>query len=134
MTSKQGRHLPPSRVRYQQQHPVISIRVTRETKDELEALRGRGTSWRDILSIGLGRQAAANRNAKELEEQAFRSGFEKARARYRVVFRCHLCDKPIEAVGDQLMAEVVAALEEKCFAHGECIQRERSVRYVVRDR
>ena len=54
------RHIPPSRQRYEQSHPVIAIRVDKALYDELKAIKeSDGKSFGDILRLGLKIQKAA---------------------------------------------------------------------------
>ena len=50
---------PPSRIRYEQSHPTIACRASRELYDELNKVRvNSGKSFADILKEGLGKQEA----------------------------------------------------------------------------
>ena len=45
---------PPSRVRYEARNPVVSVRVTRALRDQLNEMKEKhGLSMADILRIGL---------------------------------------------------------------------------------
>ncbi len=47
---------PPSRLRYEASHPVVSVRISRELQDQLDQLKEQsGLSMADILRIGLER-------------------------------------------------------------------------------
>jgi len=55
-----GKHKPPSRVRYEMEHPTITCRVSLELKAKLDEAREKyGLSFADILKIGLRVQGAA---------------------------------------------------------------------------
>ena len=58
------RRVPPSRARYEQRNPTVSIRVSREMYDRLKALKERsGKSFGDILREALGVQEPATKAA-----------------------------------------------------------------------
>ncbi|HLF08076.1 MAG TPA: hypothetical protein VI789_01830 [Dehalococcoidia bacterium] len=63
-----SKNKPPSRQRYDRTHPVIAIRVTQDMLTEMEALRANGRSWGDILRVGLGRQAAADKSLEKARQ------------------------------------------------------------------
>jgi hypothetical protein len=49
------RRVPPSRERYEDTHPVISVRVTPQMRERLELLKTTsGMSAADVLRVGLG--------------------------------------------------------------------------------
>ena len=58
------RHAPPSRLRYEESHPTVSVRVSRELYDDLGELRAKsGKSLGDILREAVGRQRPSTRAA-----------------------------------------------------------------------
>ena len=78
MTAK--RHLPQSRVRYQQRKPTISIRVPREIYDRLKGLREQGEkSLDDILREALGVQERSTRAAYN---RGYKKGYADAEELY----------------------------------------------------
>ncbi len=55
MANHRVNHKPPSRVRYEQSHPTISVRINSELYDELKELgRTTGKSFADFLKDGAG--------------------------------------------------------------------------------
>jgi hypothetical protein len=74
-----GKHKPPSRVRYEGEHPTVTCRVSLELKAKLDEAREKyELSFADILKIGLRVQgAAANAALRQV-----RAG------------RCWRCEKP----------------------------------------
>ena len=96
MVNRSGkrRPLPPSRERYQQSHPTVSLRVDQDLYSELKELKEKAhLSVADVLKIGL-------EKGEPLVGQAFRNGFMSALAEaYEVV--CEDCE-------DQLMAIAIA--------------------------
>ena len=45
----------PSRIKYEQRHPTVSFRVTKELYDRLQAVKeAEGLSNTDILKVGVG--------------------------------------------------------------------------------
>lgn len=50
------RHVPPSRIKYEQSHPTVSFRIDRGLHEELKSLKKQaGLSVADVLRVGLDR-------------------------------------------------------------------------------
>ena len=48
------RHVPPSRIRYEQSHPTVSFRIDQGLRQELKALKEQASlSAADVLRVGL---------------------------------------------------------------------------------
>lgn len=61
------KHYPPSRAKYDQSHPTISIRVKRELYDELMELReSTGKTLGDILREAAGKQKLSAKGSYSL--------------------------------------------------------------------
>lgn len=59
-----AKHKPPSRKRYEESHPTVSARVSRELKEKLnETIEKTGKSYADILKEGLGVQKPITKKA-----------------------------------------------------------------------
>ena len=58
MANTSGKHKPPSRLKYENDHPTVSARIDRATYQQLRDLRQRsGISMAEILLVGLDRLA-----------------------------------------------------------------------------
>ena len=93
MVNRSGkrRPLPPSRERYQQAHPTVSLRVDLALYARLKELKGKANlSVADVLKIGLGR-------CGPLVDEAFRNGFMGGLAEaYQNV--CDTCEDEVLAI------------------------------------
>ena len=93
MVNRSGkrRSLPPSRQRYQQAHPTVSLRVDLDLCAQLKGLKEQaGLSVADVLKIGLGR-------CGPLVGEAFHNGFMSALAEaYQNV--CDTCEDEVMAI------------------------------------
>jgi hypothetical protein len=79
------KRVPPSRKRYEENHPVVSVRISPELRDDLQFLKDTaGMSITDVLRAGVG---------KALPEmgRAFDLGGEDARTTYEVAYPCSEC-------------------------------------------
>ena len=103
---RESKSVPPSRVRYEERNPVVSLRISREFHEELEDLRiTTGMSMADILKAGLDKIQA---DAEEIYERGFRDGYEVAEEEFKVMATCFRCKRPHLAVTSAKMKEAVA--------------------------
>ncbi len=73
-----GRQKSPSRQRYEDDHPVIAIRITRELYQELdESRRERGMNWADLLRLGVKRDIKIRDAIHKAYEVGCRDGYQQ---------------------------------------------------------
>ena len=93
MVNRSGkrRPLPPSRERYQQAHPTVSLRVDQDLYARLKELKGKANlSVADVLKVGL-------EKCGPLVGEAFRNGFMGGLAEaYQNV--CDTCEDEVLAI------------------------------------
>ena len=129
MKRKANKSKPPSRVRYEQTHPTISMRVSRELYDRLDAVRiGEGKSWGDVWREALKVQQrtanrAYNRGLNDGLARGREEGEATAKAKYLVTFRCSGCGGPTEVSSDNVRAAVREYLEQQRWGHSRCVRR-----------
>ena len=112
---KRRTHRPPSKVRYDQTHPTVSVRVTRELYDQLEDLRERsGKSLGDILREALKQQAPSARKAYEL-------GYNAAKREFAVSYKCSVCGGNMTVTTAGEKEAIGQYMREHGCRHGECV-------------
>ncbi|MBA7607956.1 hypothetical protein ES703_15126 [subsurface metagenome] len=98
MVNGKGKKIPPSRVRYEATHPIVSCRVSRDEYAQLDEIRTtQGKSLAAILLVGAG-LLAPNKDEKALREKAFQEGFKEATRqvlREVEIGKCCVCGKPL---------------------------------------
>ena len=118
MAKKTTKALTPSRVRYEQSHPVISVRVDRELCDRLKDLEPvSGKSVADVLREALGQQEASANDAYMI---GYDDGIEWADAEYRVDYRCSVCGGTMTTDTAEEKAAAAKYMREDRWHHGEC--------------
>ena len=91
----------PSRERYEESHPVISVRVTPEMRERLESLKSiSGMSAAEVLRIGLDL-------AEPAIDEAFDEGYRDAERRLKVTYWCSKCGRDDVSVETPEEAESV---------------------------
>lgn len=109
----------PSRMKYEQSHPTVSFRVSKELYDRLEVVKeAEGKSTTDVLKIGVDLLEVKVSNEKEARrqgyEEGFEKGFEEAKNLYMITFPCSVCRKTIEVAGKGMKETIRKIL----VAHG----------------
>ena len=118
-TRDKSKHKPPSRIRYEKSHPVVSFRIKKEWYDELKTfLENRGITIADFFQIALKKQTEDYENAKtESYDFGVRDG-----AKFDLP--CCECGEPMCFSLDE--PEVKKVLEEafKNWRHINCREKE----------
>ncbi len=121
---KKAKHRPPSRVRYESQHPTVTCRVTKELKDKLDEARDKyGKSFADILKVGLGVQ---NATASAAFADGVKAGVEQGKheALQAVKLdRCARCGKSLawDLTDGAQVARLEGYLPERGLYHNTCL-------------
>lgn len=112
------RRVPPSRVRYEQQNPTVSIRVSRELYDRLRALREQSDrSLGDILREAMGVQEPATGAAYN---RGYAEGCADAENLYRVGYRCCVCNGLLTIDDDTSKRAAAEYMREHGWGHSSC--------------
>ena len=102
--SKAKKSVPPSRTRYEEANPTVSIRMPRELRDELVALKqATGVSMAEILRIGM------EKSGPDLDaafERGLKDGYEIAEDNFNVTAYCSHCRQHLSVcTGDNTAKE-----------------------------
>ena len=88
------KHKPPSRIRYEQTHPVVSVRVNRGLYQDLKEIKEReGKSFAGILKELLSEQEEVLSKQKAQITKAHNAGFKKGQ-RF-TLGNCPECREPL---------------------------------------
>ena len=115
----------PSRIRYEQTHPTVSSRVSREFYDTLQAAKeAEGLSNTDILKVGLGLVEVKVSKEKEARsrgyEEGFDEGYEEADNLYKVTYPCRRCGKTLEVTSANAKKAIKTYMLEHGWGHTNC--------------
>jgi len=118
----------PSRIKYERDHPTVSLRVTKELKDRLQAVKeAEGSSITDVLKVGAGLLEVKGRKETEVRAQAYDEGYDEgyrdAEGLYKVTYPCKICRKTIEVMRVKEKEDIKRYMREHGWAHAECINR-----------
>jgi len=108
---------PPSRMRYEANHPTVSFRVTKEEYAKLQAMRRKSG-----LSLGEMVRRVLEIRKKEVDE-AYNRGFRAGYGRFDLP--CKICGKPMKFdLKSEEDANAAAAIREtfSAWSHTACTE------------
>lgn len=115
---KKKKHQPPSRIKYNQNHPTVSIRVSQELYDQLKELREKsGKSLGDILREALKKQAPS---VKQAWSEGYSRGYKEAEETYKVTYPCNVCGEQLVVTDTNAKKAIVSYMEEHEWGHNAC--------------
>ena len=119
-------HKPPARVRYEQSHPTVSCRLS---KDEYELLKQRlddlgGVSFADFVKDALGVLQLRIPEAGEMKEKARMAGYDQGRREHQIWYFCAVCGKRMNMSPDgNDHKAMIGFMKERGWGHGVCHRR-----------
>ncbi len=107
--NKKTKPVPPSRIRYTEANPTVSVRINQEFKGELEEMKEMsGLSMADILKAGLDKLEPDNEASYE---RGLKDGYEMAEEEFKVLATCSGCGKAhLPVVGEGMKAAAAQRL------------------------
>jgi len=112
---------PPSRLRYEKSHPVLSIRVNQEVRKHIkDHQRKTGKSVADILKEAIRIQDESYELARL---EGHEEGFNEAKSQYRISFPCGVCGQEIEITNEDTKQAVRGYMVGQRWGHSSCLRR-----------
>ena len=116
---KRKPHKPPSKIKYDQSHPTVSVRVTQELYDQLKDLRERGgQSLGDILRQAVKQQKPSTTRAYN---QGYSQGYNDAKREFAVDYKCSVCGGNMTITSEQEKKTVAKYMREHGWSHSRCL-------------
>ena len=115
----------PSRIRYEQRHPTISFRVSKELYERLQkAKQTEGKSYTDVIKRGLGLIEVKIGKEKDIHEKAYReghrNGYTLAESNYKITVPCAECGEEMEVRDEHVKRAIKKYLVENEWRHADC--------------
>ena len=120
---KRPGYKPPARVRYEESHPTMSCRLS---KDEYDLLKQRlddlgGVSFADFVKDSLSLLQVKIPETKEIKEKARRAGYEQGRKDYQIWYYCDTCRQRIDvAPNSECHKAMIDYMKEHGWGHTSC--------------
>lgn len=120
------KHKAPSRIKYEQSHPTVTCRVSKDIHDRLVKAKVEGNSFTDILKLGLGilevRVKKLGEAKKQGWDEGYKKGFADAKLRYKVIYHCSVCRHIIEVISKEEKNAISEYMQVQGWAHAECLE------------
>ena len=114
---------PPARARYEQSHPVVSCRLSR---DEHDLLKQRlddlgGVSFADFLKDALGVIRRDMGDVKRIKETAYKAGYDQGKQDHQIWYRCAVCGQRIEVEPkSESHKAIIGLMKREGWGHASC--------------
>ena len=121
--AKRPGHKPPARVRYEESHPIVSCRLS---KDEYDLLRQRledlgGISFADFVKDSLSLLQLKIPETREIKEKARREGYDQGKKEHQIWYYCSVCQQRIDvAPNSDSHKAMIGYMREHGWAHKGC--------------
>jgi hypothetical protein len=114
---------PPARVRYEQSHPTVSCRLS---KDEYDLLKQRlddlgGVSFADFVKDSLRILQLKIPETREIKEKARRAGYNQGKKEHQIWYYCDTCKQRIDvAPNSESHKAMIGYMREGGWGHLSC--------------
>ena len=78
------------------------------------------------MEAGLGILRAETQTHKQIRDQAYQRGFREAETKFKVLYGCSICGKPIPIQAQDEKRAAAQYMQEHKWAHNECHKRSAS--------
>lgn len=118
----------PSRIRYEEKHPIVSFRIGKELEGRLQVVKEReGKSAADVLQAGVGlfevKIAKEEEIEKRIRDRTYVEGFNKAKNTYRVTYPCWVCGKETTVTTQEERDVLSKFMREHGWGHPDCLEK-----------
>ena len=116
-------HKPPSKINYEQSHPALSCRISKDAydllKQRLEDLGG--VSFADFVKDSLGLLQLKMPDVEEIKETAWDEGYNQAIDDYQILYLCSVCGERIDMKpNSDSHKAMIGYMKEHGWAHAKC--------------
>ena len=112
-------HKPLARIRYEQSHPTISFRLSKDVNDLLkQRLEDLGVSAADFIKESLG---LLHTDIEELKQTAWGEGYSQAVEDYEIWYYCAVCGERIDmSPNSDSHKAMIGYMRDHGWAHAGC--------------
>jgi len=114
---------PPARIRYEQSHPTVSFRLSKDIcdllKQRLEDLGG--VSFADFVKDSLGLLELKISDIEATKDEARGEGYEQAEKDWQIWYYCAVCGKRIDiSPNSPSHKAIIGYMKEHGWGHASC--------------
>ena len=121
------RRKPPSRIRYEENHPVVSCRISKADYDLLkQRLNERGISFATFVKEALGRLEAKLTRIDKARAEGYEQGYIQATEDNQIWYYCKICQERIDiSPNSESHKAIIQYMREKGWGHIKCHEKEK---------
>jgi hypothetical protein len=116
-------HKPPARVRYEQSHPTVSCRLSKNEYDLLKQCLDDlgGVSFADFVKDSLKILQLRIPETREIKEKARRVGYNQGKKEHQIWYYCNVCKQRIDVAPDsESHKAMISFMRENGWGHTRC--------------
>jgi hypothetical protein len=116
-------HKPPARVRYEQSHPTVSCRLSKNEYDLLKQCLDDlgGVSFADFVKNSLKTIQLRIPETREIKEKARRLGYDQGKKEHQIWYYCDICKQRIDMVpNSESHKAMIRYMRENGWGHNKC--------------
>lgn len=124
-----SKHKPPSRMRYEQNYPVWSVRMPKEWHMDVNTfLKDSNQSRREFMGKALGNQKRGYKRAYAKGcEEGYEEGYNKAKSDYEIWIICKICGEKCSIFpGSDVHKFIIEYLDKHSWEHPGCQEKKNS--------
>ncbi len=112
-------HKPPARIRYEQSHPTISFRVSKDVNDLLkQRLADLGVSAADFIKESLG---LIHTDIGEVKQAAWDEGYSQGAEDYEIWYFCNICGEQMSvSPNSESHKAMIGLMSDHGWGHASC--------------
>ena len=119
-------HKPPARIRYEQSHPTVSCRLSRDEyallKQRLEDLGG--ISFADFVKDSLGLLQLKMPATEEIRYREWEEGYNDGVEEYQIWYYCAVCGKRMDMEPNtDAHKAIIRFMKEHGWGHASCHEK-----------
>ena len=113
---------PPSYLRYQQNHPPLTVHLTKEIHDLLDDIRGStGMSYAQLIKGSLNNSLMDLKNLDNLLKEEYSKGYRKGKAENEIWFYCDVCGQKVTVdQNSKSHKAMIQYMKEHHWGHTAC--------------
>ena len=118
---------PPSRIRYEENHPVLSCRIPQADYDLLkQRLKELNISFATFVKNALERLEIKMTDIDEAKNEGYKQGYEQAQKDHQIWYYCNVCQERINiSPNGESHKALIQYLKEHGWGHVSCHEKEK---------
>jgi len=122
---RKTKRLPPSKIKYNKNHPTVSARLPKDKRDKLlQVLKSLDVTLTQLLLHFIDEYEI---KVKPVDE-ARKVGYEEAKKVYMITYPCSVCKQLIGITSPKAKEAASKYMTERGWAHAECLKNKKPLK------